>query len=56
MRWTRRDLNPWPSRCKRDDLPLIYEPFNAGCGILFFCGSLIVVTDPNNGRETPVHP
>ena len=24
--WTRRDLNPWPSRCKRDDLPLIYEP------------------------------
>lgn len=26
-RWTRRDLNPWPSRCKRDDLPLIYEPW-----------------------------
>ena len=25
--WTRRDLNPWPSRCKRDDLPLIYEPW-----------------------------
>ena len=21
-------MNPWPSRCKRDDLPLIYEP---GC-------------------------
>ena len=26
QRWTRRDSNPWPSRCKRDDLPLIYEP------------------------------
>ncbi len=24
--WTRRDLNPRPLRCERNDLPLIYEP------------------------------
>lgn len=26
--WTRRDLNPRPLRCERNDLPLIYEPFS----------------------------
>ena len=50
--WTRRDLNPWPSRCKRDDLPLIYEPAcTCLCGILFFCGFHIVVTDPHSARK-----
>jgi hypothetical protein len=49
--WTRRDLNPWPSRCKRDDLPLIYEPAAAGCGILFFSGFHIVVTDQVAARQ-----
>ena len=49
--WTRRDLNPWPSRCKRDDLPLIYEPAAAGCGILFFSGFHIVVTDQVATRQ-----
>ncbi len=24
--WTRRDLNPRPLRCERNDLPLIYAP------------------------------
>ena len=24
--WTGRDLNPEPSACKADDLPLIYRP------------------------------
>ena len=38
-------MNPWPSRCKRDDLPLIYEPvYPRTCGILFFSGFHIVVT------------
>gem|GEM_PF-4177132 len=27
IKWTRRDLNPRPLRCERNDLPLIYEPF-----------------------------
>ena len=44
-------MNPWPSRCKRDDLPLIYEPAAAGCGILFFRGFHIVVTDPVPARQ-----
>ena len=35
-RWTRRDLNPWPSRCKRDDLPLIYEPFASVLAAYYF--------------------
>ncbi len=26
--WTRRELNPRPLRCERNDLPLIYEPKN----------------------------
>src|SRR5512145_2925403 len=49
--WTRRDLNPWPSRCKRDDLPLIYEPAHADCGILFLSGFHIVVTDQVAARK-----
>jgi hypothetical protein len=30
FKWTRRDLNPRPLRCERNDLPLIYEPFKKG--------------------------
>ena len=51
-RWTRRDLNPWPLRCKRSDLPLIYEPASPQvCGILFSRGFHIVVTDPGIARK-----
>jgi hypothetical protein len=28
IKWTRRELNPRPLRCERNDLPLIYEPKN----------------------------
>ena len=46
--WTRRDLNPRPSPCQGDDLPLIYEPSNA---FLRWPGLLINLSESRDHRE-----